>query len=111
MKYMLLIYTAPGSLDNLGEDERKSISAEYFAISDIPAVVDGAQLAGVDTATTVRVPNGSALATDGPFADTKECLAGYYLVDADNIDTAIDIAAKVPASRLGGAVEVRPLVY
>ena len=110
MKYMLLIYTPEDSFAGLSEDERKSISAEYFAISDSPNVVDGAQLAAVDTATTVRVPNGSTLTTDGPFADTKEYLAGYYLVDANDLDTAIEIAARIPASRMGGAVEVRPLV-
>jgi hypothetical protein len=58
----------------------------------------------------VRVDNGSTLTTDGPFAETKEALGGYYLIEADNLDAALEVAARIPAARLGGAVEVRPVV-
>jgi hypothetical protein len=76
----------------------------------VPGILGGEQLAPVDTATTVRVQNGSTLTTDGPFAETKEVLGGFYLFEADDLDTAIELASRVPAARRGGAVEVRPLV-
>jgi hypothetical protein len=110
MKYALLIQIDPNGTDGMSEAELGAMSAEYFAISDEPEVFDGAQLQPVATATTVRVKNGETLTTDGPFADTKEFLGGYYLLDAENIDRAIELAARVPAARLGGAVEVRPIV-
>jgi len=81
-----------------------------MAISDEPTTVGGAQLQPGATATTVRVENGSTLTTDGPFAETKDVLGGFFLVEADDIDAALDVAARIPAARLGGAVEVRPLV-
>jgi hypothetical protein len=112
MKYMLLIYskTARDEFNQLPEDQQRAISAEYYAINDDPGVTDGAQLQPVDTATTVRVQDGNTLTTDGPFAETKEELGGYYLYEADDLDAAIEIAARIPAARLGGAIEVRPLV-
>ena len=63
-----------------------------------------------ESATTVRVQDGRALTTDGPFAETKEALGGYFFLEADNLDEAIEMAARVPAARLGGAVEIRPLI-
>jgi hypothetical protein len=111
MKYALLIYTQPGSFEALSEEERSSISAEYFAIRDEPGVYAGDQLAPVETATTVRVNGGGTLTTDGPFADTKEVFAGYYLLEADDLDRAIEIASRVPAARMGGSVEIRSLVH
>ena len=112
MHYMLLIYSgdAPEKWDSLSEDEQNAIMGEYFAISQSPGVTGGNQLQPVETATTVRVDNGSTLTTDGPFAETKEALGGYYLIDADNLDAALEVAARIPAARLGGAVEVRPVV-
>jgi hypothetical protein len=112
MQYMLLIYSgdAPEKWNSLSEDEQNAIMGEYFAISQSPGVTGGNQLQPVETATTVRVDNGSTLTTDGPFAETKEALGGYYLVDADNLDAALEVAARIPAARLGGAVEVRPVV-
>jgi hypothetical protein len=110
MKYALLIYTKPGSWEAMSEEEQSSVHGEYMALSDAPGIVGGEQLHGTDAATTVRVPNGQTLTTDGPFADTKEVLAGFYLVDANDVDGAIALAARVPAVRLGGAVEVRPVV-
>jgi len=83
---------------------------EYMAISESPQVSGGAQLQPSDSATTVRVEDGRTLTTDGPFADTKEVLGGYYLFEADDLDAAIDMAARSPAARLGGAIEVRPVV-
>lgn len=111
MKYALLIYDAPGAYDDLSEDEYQSVFGEYFAVSQSPGVYGGSQLQPTTTATTVRVNGtGEALTTDGPFADTKEVLGGFYLVEADDIDKAIELAARVPAARMGGSVEVRPIV-
>jgi hypothetical protein len=86
------------------------VTAEYLALRDDPRVVDGARLKPVETATTVRVADGEALITDGPFADTKEVFGGFYLLEADDLDGALEIAARIPAARLGGSVEVRPMV-
>jgi hypothetical protein len=110
MKYALLIYDRPGTYDGLADDEREAVFGEYFAISDEPSVVGGAQLQPVETATTVRVEGGETLTTDGPFADTKEIFGGFYMVEADDIDVALGLAARIPAARLGGSVEVRPVV-
>jgi hypothetical protein len=112
MKYMLMIYstTAMAEVAKLPEDEQNAISQEYFAIRDDPAVTGGDQLQPGSTATTVRVQDGRTLTTDGPFAETKEELGGYYLLDADDLDSALEIAARIPAARLGGAIEVRPVV-
>ena len=104
MKYALLIYSTENGMPD------PEVSAEYMAISDEPTTVGGAQLQPGATATTVRVENGSTLTTDGPFSETKEVLGGFYLVEADDIDAALDVAARIPAARMGGAVEVRPLV-
>jgi hypothetical protein len=110
MKYALLIYDKPGTYDDLEAGAYESIFGEYAAISSEPATYGGAQLQPVETATTVRVQDGQALTTDGPFADTKEVFGGFFLVDADNLDDALALAARVPAARLGGCVEVRPVV-
>jgi hypothetical protein len=111
LKYALLIYTSSdNNWDALSEDEQKGIYGEYYAISEAPGVSGGEQLGPADTATTVRVQNGSTLTTDGPFAETKEVLGGFYLFEADDLDAAIELAARVPAARMGGSVEVRPLV-
>jgi hypothetical protein len=110
MQYMLMIYDSDAGWEGLSEDERNSIFGEYFAVSEAPGVTGGAQLQPVSTATTVRVQDSRTLTTDGPFAETKEYLGGYYLVEADDLDAAIEIAARIPAARMGGGVEVRPLV-
>jgi len=112
MQYMLLIYSgeATNEFEGLSEAEQNAVMGEYFAISETSGVTGGNQLQPSDTATTVRVQNGQALTTDGPFATTKEVLGGYYLLEADNLDTALEIAARIPAARLGGSVEVRPVV-
>ena len=112
MKYLLQIYppAAREELDRMPEDERQAIVEEYLAIGRSPEVIGGQQLQPIDTATTVRVENGETLLTDGPFVDAKEHVGGFLLVQADDLDVALDIAARVPAARMGGAVEVRPLI-
>ena len=110
MKYALLIYTKPGSHEALPDAEREAVLREYFAISDDPRCLAGAQLHPVQTATSVRVENGSTLTTDGPFADTKEVFGGLYILEADDVDEAVAVAERIPAARLGGVVEVRPVV-
>ncbi len=110
MRYALLIYPKPGSHEALGEDEAKSVSAEYWAFRDDPRCLGGAHLQPIETATTVRHDGGRGLITDGPFADSKEVLGGYFVFDASNLDDALEVAQRIPAVRLGGAVEVRPLV-
>jgi hypothetical protein len=111
MKYALLIYeTPPGSSAGLDEQERAAVYAEYLALGAEPTCLGGAQLQPVQTATTVRVKDGQTLSTDGPFADTKEVFGGYYVFEADDLDVAIELAARIPAARLGGSIEVRPVV-
>jgi hypothetical protein len=112
MQYMLQIYTGDAiqAYEDLPEDEKQAVMAEYFSISESAGVTGGAQLQPATTATTVRVENGGTLTTDGPFPDTKEALGGYYTLEADDLDAAIELAARIPAARMGGAVEVRPVV-
>jgi hypothetical protein len=81
-----------------------------MAINDTPGVTSGLQLQSPETATTVRVQDGKTLTTDGPFVAVKEALGGYFVFEADDLDAAIELAARVPAARMGGAVEVRPVV-
>jgi hypothetical protein len=110
VKYMLLIYVNDDGWDALSEDEQSAISQEYMDIGADPRTVGGNQLQPSATATTVRVENGNTLTTDGPFLETKEELGGYYLLEADDLDAALEVAAKIPAARRGGAIEVRPVV-
>jgi hypothetical protein len=110
MQYAMLIHAKPGYTDGLSEDEQKAVFADYGALGKDPRARGGAQLQPIETATTVRVQDGQTLTTDGPFAETKEVFVGYYLFEADNLDEAIELAARIPAARLGGAIEVRPLV-
>jgi hypothetical protein len=117
MKYMLLIHqgSAPTPYDQeawgrLSEDEQQAVYADYQALNETPGVSPGLQLQPPETATTVRVENGSTLTTDGPFVAIKEALGGYFVFEADDLDAAIEVASRVPAARMGGAVEVRPVV-
>ena len=112
MRYLLQIYSgaALAEYERLSVDEQDAIVGEFRAISQSPGVIGGDQLQPADTATTVRVQDGQALLTDGPFLDAKEHLGGYYLVEADELDEALEIAARIPSARMGGAIEVRPLV-
>jgi len=112
MKYLLQIYSgaATGEFAELPADEQDAIVGEYLAIEQAPGVIGANQLQPIETATTVRVEDGEMLLTDGPFVDAKEHLGGYYLVEGDDLDAALEIAARIPAARMGGAIEVRPLV-
>ena len=112
MRYLLQIYSdlGPAEFRRLPADEQDAILSEYRAIGQSAGVIGGDQLQPVETATTVRVQGGQTLLTDGPFLDAKEHLGGYFLVEADELDAALELAARVPAARMGGAVEVRPLV-
>jgi hypothetical protein len=110
MQYALLIYTKPGAQEALGAQEREAVHREYMALRDVPGIVGGAALHPVETATTVRARDDQLLITDGPFADTKEVFGGFYLLEADDLDRATEIAARIPAVRLGGSVEIRPVV-
>jgi hypothetical protein len=117
MKYMLLIHqgTTPTPLDpdawaTLSDEEQQEIYAAYQRVNATPGVTPGDGLQHPDTATTVRVVDGKALATDGPFVATKEALNGYLIFEADDLDAAIALAAEIPAARLGGAVEIRPIM-
>ena len=117
MKYMLMIHqgTTPTPLDpeawaTLSEDEQQEIYAAYQAINGTPGVTPGNGLQPPETATTVRVQDGKTITTDGPFVETKEALNGYLIYEADDLDAAIELAARIPAARLGGAIEVRPIM-
>jgi hypothetical protein len=113
MKYALLIYGERDLEENLhlSEAEQRSIVAEFLALRAAePGVYGAAQLQPAESATTVRMEEGRVLTTDGPFANTKEILGGVWLLEADNLDTALALAGRIPALRFGGAVEVRPIV-
>jgi hypothetical protein len=117
MKYMLLIHQgdtptpqSPEEWGRLSEDEQKAIYAAYKAINETPGVSPGVWMQPAETATTVRVQDGKTLTTDGPFVAIKEALGGYLFFEADDLDAAIELASRIPAARLGGAVEVRPVV-
>jgi hypothetical protein len=113
---MLLIHQGttplPGSpeWERLSADEQKAVYSDYQAINQTPGVTPGEQLGDPATATTVRVEDGETLTTDGPFVSTKEALGGWLVFEADDLDAAIGLASRIPAARLGGAVEVRPIV-
>jgi hypothetical protein len=116
MKYLLLIHQGdaptprdPEAWAKLSEEEQNRVFADYQALNQTPGVTPGLQMQGPEAATTVRVEDGQTLATDGPFVTVKEALAGWLVYDADDLDAAIELAARIPAARLGGAIEVRPL--
>jgi hypothetical protein len=110
MQYALMFYAEPGYQEALSDAERAAVSAEFSALADDARFVVGAQLQPAETATCVRVTGGRTLMTDGPFADTKEVLGGVVLIEAANLDEAIEVATRIPVARLGGVVEVRPVV-
>jgi hypothetical protein len=117
MKYVLLIHQgdSPTPLDQdawatLSQDEQRAVYSDYQAVNQTPGVTPGQGLQPAETATTVRVKDGQTLTTDGPFVAVKEALNGYLVYEADDLDAAIELAARIPAARLGGAVEVRPVM-
>jgi len=112
MQYLLLIYAAESDWVNLKEAETQEILKEYMSFTEdlrrTGKYVGANELKPVATATTVRVRKGKKTVTDGPFAETKEQLGGYYLVEAGNLDEAIELAARIPSVRFG-SIEVRPI--
>jgi len=114
MRYMLLIYGDEKKRDAMSDGEKGAMFKEYGEFTEgirkSGAFQAGDPLQPVGAATTVRAKNGKTVATDGPFAETKEQLGGYYIVEAKNRDEAVAIAARIPAVRVGGSVEVRPIM-
>jgi hypothetical protein len=109
MKYALLIYGNDEEWESRSDEEKQAIYGEYMQVSESAGVYGGSELQPADTATTVRSQNGQTLTTDGPFTEAKEVLGGFFLLEADDLDAAIALAARIPAARTG-AVEVRPVV-
>jgi len=112
MKYMLQIY---GNLTRdqvaaMSDDERNTLYQAWGAVNQTPGITPGMELADPATATTVRVQDGTTLTTDGPFVEVKEALGGFLLFEADDLDAAIELAARIPTARMGGAIEIRPVV-
>ena len=114
MEYVMLIYQGttplPGTdaFNALSQDEQKAIYADYRALNETPGMTPGLPMGLPENATTVRVEDGKTLTTDGPFVSTKEALGGYFVFEADDLDAAIELASRIPAARLGGAIEIRP---
>jgi hypothetical protein len=116
LRYMLMIYHGstplPGTpeWEELSQEQQGAVYAGYQAVNATPGMTPGEQMRPPLSATTVRVADGATLTTDGPFADTKEALGGYCFLEADDLQAAIELAAKVPSAAMGGAVEVRELL-
>ena len=116
MKYLLLIHQGdtptPGSdaWERLSQADQQEVYADYKGVNETPGVTPGLWLQPPELATTVRVQDGKALTTDGPFVAVKDALGGYLVFEADDVDAAIELASRIPAARMGGAVEVRPIV-
>jgi hypothetical protein len=113
MQYMLLIYSPPGDWSSVPADERQAIMEAYGSFTEelrnSGKMVAGDALQPTSTATSVRVRDGETLTTDGPFAETKEVLGGYYLIDVESLDEALEWSAKIPGAQWG-TIEVRPVV-
>ncbi|HET9200299.1 MAG TPA: YciI family protein [Dehalococcoidia bacterium] len=125
MKFMLLIHqvdaprprregdsndAAISAFEGLDDGQKNEVYAGYHSINETAGVTPGVQLAPAELATTVRVQDGKTVATDGPFAETKEALNGYLFFEADSLPAAVELASRIPAARMGGAVEVRPVI-
>src|SRR5262245_4392921 len=112
MQYLLLIYGNESHWGTLQDGEKQKIYQEYMTLSEdwrkSGKMVGGNELKQISTATTVRVRNGKRAVSDGPFAETKEQLGGYYLVEAKDLDEALELAARIPSVRWG-SIEVRPI--
>jgi hypothetical protein len=113
MQYLLMIYRSEAELGKMSPAERKQMTAEYGTFTQ--SIIQSGHFKGGDglqpttTATTVRVRDGKMLTTDGPFAETREQLGGYYLIEAKDLDSALEIAARIPGARTG-SIEVRPIM-
>ena len=116
MQYVMLIHQGDtptprtDDWETLSEEDQNQVYADYKAVSETEGVSPGLQLDSPETATTVRVRDGRTLTTDGPFVEIKEAIGGYLLFEADDLDAAIELASRIPAARMGGAIEVRPIV-
>jgi hypothetical protein len=117
MKYVLLIHQGdtPTPFDQeawgrLSAEEQQAVYADYQAVNQTPGVTPGTGLQAPDTSTTVRVEDGRTLVTDGPFVAVKEALGGWLIFEADDLDAAIELAARIPAARMGGWIEIRPVM-
>jgi hypothetical protein len=108
MQYVLLIYHGTSLSTSRSKDELKQIYAEWDAVNKTPGLTGGVPMGLPDNATTVRVQDGKTLTTDGPFVEIKDAVGGYGVLEADDLDAAIEVASRIPAARLGGAVEIRP---
>jgi hypothetical protein len=113
MRYLCLIYDEEKKLASMSKSESDTFMGDYFTFTDgirkTGQYLAGEALQGTDTATTVRVRNGKISTTDGPFAETKEQLGGYYLIKAKDLNEAIQVAAKIPSAKIG-TIEIRPVV-
>jgi hypothetical protein len=117
MRYLLFIHQGdtptprdPEAWGKLSPEQQQAVFAAYQAVNDTPGVTPGQYMEPPELATTVRVQNGRTLTTDGPFAELKEAIGGYLTYEADDLDAAIELAARIPAASMGGAIEIRPLV-
>lgn len=115
MKYLMVIYQGntplPGSdeWNAVPEEQQRQVYADYDALNKTPGVTPGPPMGRPENATTVRVAEGRALVTDGPFVGMKEAVGGMFVLEAGHLDAAIEVATRVPAARLGGAIEIRPV--
>jgi hypothetical protein len=115
MDFVLMIYQGttplPGSdeWNALSDDKQKAIYADYGALNQSPGVTPGLPLGVPGKATTVRVEDGKAVTTDGPYPGANESVGGYFVLEADDLDAAVELASRIPAARLGGAIEIRPV--
>jgi hypothetical protein len=110
MKFVMLIYQG-AALERqaaLPEDEQKQVYADYQGINETPGVTPGLPIGLPEKATTVRVEGGKTVTTEGPVVGVKEAVGGWFILEADDLAAAIEVAARVPAARYGGAVEIRP---
>ena len=112
MKYMLQIYgnITRDQFAAMSDEERNALYAAWGEVNQTPGVTPGLELTDPATATTVRVQDGKTLTTDGPFVEVKEALGGFLVLEADDLDAAIELASRIPTARMGGAIEIRPVV-
>ena len=108
MEFLALIHGDQAAWETMSDDERQAVYKRYMDFSEKSAVVGGAELQSNDTASTVRVRNGDRLVTDGPYAEVKEALGGFFILEAPSIDDACKLAAEIPAAE-HGAIEIRPV--
>ena len=115
MQFVMLIYQGTTPLPNtseweaLSQEEQRAIYAEYAALSKTEGLTGGLPLGLPEQATTVRVENGRAQTSEGPYVDSKGAVGGYFALEADDLEAAVAVAARIPAARLGGAIEIRPV--